>query len=92
MPSHDAEPESMEPQEDASPAPSPTKDASEPMTSSDAGPPMVIDAGPASDLRLLQSSRFEGYLTDGDGEPLYMFVGDVPGSSETACLAPCASA
>ncbi len=91
LPAHDAEPAGVEPVEDATVAPSPTKDASEPMTNSDAGMPVDVDAGPPPDLRLLRSARFEGYITDGAGEPLYMFVGDVPGSNETACLDACAS-
>jgi predicted lipoprotein with Yx(FWY)xxD motif len=66
-------------------------DASDPMLTMDSGAAMVVDAG-AADLQLLRSPSFDGYLADATGEPLYMFVGDVPGSSETACLDACASA
>jgi predicted lipoprotein with Yx(FWY)xxD motif len=66
-------------------------DASEPMMMVDAGQPMPVDAG-VQDLQLLRSPAFDGYLADSAGEPLYMFVGDVPGSNETACLGVCASA
>src|SRR5262245_16572506 len=83
--------ESVEPNPpDATPPPMPTMDASEPTQITDAGAARDVDAGPPPDLRLVSSPRFEGYLADSAGEPLYMFVGDVPGSKETACLAACA--
>jgi predicted lipoprotein with Yx(FWY)xxD motif len=66
-------------------------DASEPAMEMDASTVIPVDAGADSDLRLERSASFDGYITDGAGEPLYMFVGDVPSASETGCLTTCAS-
>jgi predicted lipoprotein with Yx(FWY)xxD motif len=58
--------------------------------------PVEMDASPAAtddsyaNLRMTRSSSFDGYLTDGFGQPLYMFVGDVSGAPESACLCDCA--
>jgi predicted lipoprotein with Yx(FWY)xxD motif len=41
-------------------------------------------------VRMLRTERIDGYLTDQLGQPLYMFMGDVAGSIETACLGDCA--
>jgi len=41
-------------------------------------------------LRIERSARFDGYLTDGFGRALYMFVADTPGQSDSACLGECA--
>lgn len=87
LPADDAAPPSMEPVEDAT----------TPMLNPDAGMDAgareeELDAGPAPDLRWMRTPRFDGYLTDGAGEPLYMFIGDIPGSDESACLDACASA
>lgn len=70
--------------------PSTPMDASEPPLAMDAGP-AEVDAGSEADLRLERSASFDGYITDGASEPLYMFVGDVTNSNETACLSACAS-
>lgn len=67
-------------------------DASEPPMELDASQVMDVDAGGEADLRLARSSSFDGYITDGAGEPLYMFIGDVTGSFETGCVSACASA
>jgi predicted lipoprotein with Yx(FWY)xxD motif len=45
---------------------------------------------PDANLRIGHSERFDGYLTDQEGRPLYMFAEDIAGSPETACLDACA--
>jgi predicted lipoprotein with Yx(FWY)xxD motif len=43
-----------------------------------------------ANIRFARASAFDGYLTDALGQPLYMFVDDVSGLPETACLDQCA--
>lgn len=57
------------------------------------GVPTPIDNQDKSvyaNLRLEHSARFDGYLTDDFGRALYMFVDDVAGGEQSACLADCA--
>ena len=56
----------------------------------DASPVAVEDSSSSTNLRVARSLRFDGYLTDGVGRPLYVFVGDVTGALESACLGDCA--
>jgi predicted lipoprotein with Yx(FWY)xxD motif len=95
-------PDATEPPEDepviepppSAPTPMPMPmDASQPAMEIDASHAMQVDAAADADaeLRLESSASFDGYITDSAGEPLYMFVGDVTRSNETACLAACAS-
>ena len=48
------------------------------------------DAANHTNLRVARSERFEDFLTDDLSRPLYMFAGDVPGTSESMCLGDCA--
>lgn len=43
-----------------------------------------------SALRSVSSTSFDSYLVDASGRPLYMFVGDITGALESACLDACA--
>jgi predicted lipoprotein with Yx(FWY)xxD motif len=42
-----------------------------------------------ADVLLQHSAAFDGYLSDAEGQALYMFANDVPGSSASACTAAC---
>lgn len=53
----------------------------------DAGPP--VPAMPPA-LKLSRSMDFEDFLTDGAGQPLYVYVTDIAGSQLTTCLDACA--
>ena len=66
-------------------------DAGQPPMEMDASQVMEIDAGGDADLRLERSASIDGFITDGAGEPLYMFVGDVTHSNETGCVTACSS-
>jgi predicted lipoprotein with Yx(FWY)xxD motif len=79
------------------PAPPSPPPATTPVIMSMKPEPTQIDATPdagdaGANIRLAQSDAFDGYLTDGAGRALYMFVGDVAGARESACLGTCASA
>jgi predicted lipoprotein with Yx(FWY)xxD motif len=53
------------------------------------------DAGAEDDptnLQLVRSAQIDGYLADAAGQALYMFVDDVAGVAESACLGECARA
>lgn len=59
----------------------------------------MVDAAVAPDarvamsqgnLRVASSAKFDAYLTDALGRPLYMYVRDVPGSPDSACVGDCA--
>jgi predicted lipoprotein with Yx(FWY)xxD motif len=56
----------------------------------DAGAAPIPDGGNDANLRLAHSSSFDGYLSDGMGQALYMFIGDVGGANITTCLGDCA--
>ena len=81
----------------ASPSPSPIRDAgAPPQPTPDA---MVADSStitsdamvaPQGNLRLSHSPRFDAYLTDSLGRALYMYVRDLPGAPDSACLGDCA--
>jgi predicted lipoprotein with Yx(FWY)xxD motif len=75
---------------DASPPTMPDEMDASAVMPVDAAPATPIDASPA-DLRLEMTMSIDGYITDSAGDPLYMFIGDVTRSNETACLSSCAS-
>jgi predicted lipoprotein with Yx(FWY)xxD motif len=82
------------PQDDAGTAALPPPDAS--AASAEDGSLAAVEAdAPVIDtesfnLRLGHSARFSDYLTDEDGQSLYMFAEDVAGSGESACIGACA--
>jgi predicted lipoprotein with Yx(FWY)xxD motif len=56
----------------------------------DASQDAMQDRANSATLRVARSARFDGYFTDGFGQPLYMFIDDVSGALESACLCDCA--
>jgi predicted lipoprotein with Yx(FWY)xxD motif len=92
-PEREPAPEPESPDTEPSPStPAEVRDTAMPVDSEemDAGHAEIPDAGSPSNLRLSHTLDPAGYLTDERGQPLYMFVGDVTGSNESACLYTCA--
>jgi predicted lipoprotein with Yx(FWY)xxD motif len=65
-------------------------DASLDPAETDAGQEAPVDPGPPPNLRVSRWRDSAAFLTDELGQPLYMFVGDVTRSNESACLYDCA--
>ena len=52
-------------------------------------PTPIEDPNRDANIRFARTSDYDGYLTDETGRALYMFVGDVAGKLESACLDQC---
>ncbi|MET0388933.1 MAG: hypothetical protein ABW321_23370 [Polyangiales bacterium] len=96
---HDAgvpsfDPDALAPQESPplSQEPPPRAPVAKPPSPPPPAPPSEQPDEPAPDtnLRLASSARFDSYLTDALGRPLYMFVDDIAASGDSACVGECA--
>jgi predicted lipoprotein with Yx(FWY)xxD motif len=67
----------------------PIEDASAPPEDAGLAPDAAVVA--AADVQLGYSLRFDGYLMDRQGQPLYMLADDVASAHTSACLADCAA-